>query len=67
MTVLEKLLKVRGGRIYVGPNENMKLLIARGLFKELYQQINVKRKNNIMTNYISVLAKLSSTFLICYI
>ena len=37
MTVLEKLLRDRGGRIYVGPMENMKLLIARDLFKELYQ------------------------------
>jgi acyl-CoA dehydrogenase len=34
----------RVARIYAGTNEIMKLLIARGLFKELFQQMKAKRK-----------------------
>jgi len=34
----------RVARIYAGTNEIMKLLIARGLFKELFQQISAMRK-----------------------
>jgi len=34
----------RVARIYAGTNEIMKLLIARGLFKELFNQIKAKRK-----------------------
>tara|TARA_R110001583_G_scaffold13028_1_gene56887 strand:- start:981 stop:2195 length:1215 start_codon:yes stop_codon:yes gene_type:complete len=37
----------RVARIYAGTNEIMKLLIARGLFKELFQEIRAKRKMNI--------------------
>jgi len=34
----------RVARIYAGTNEIMKLLIARGLFKELFQQMSAMRK-----------------------
>ena len=34
----------RVARIYAGTNEIMKLLIARGLFKELFQQMKAKEK-----------------------
>ena len=34
----------RVARIYAGTNEIMKLLIARGMFKELFQQMKAKRK-----------------------
>ena len=34
----------RVARIYAGTNEIMKLLIARGLFKELFQQMKANRK-----------------------
>ncbi|MFD0975680.1 acyl-CoA dehydrogenase family protein [Salinimicrobium gaetbulicola] len=34
----------RVARIYAGSNEIMKLLIARGLFKELFQQMKANRK-----------------------
>lgn len=34
----------RVARIYAGTNEIMKLLIARGLFKELFQEMKAKRK-----------------------
>ena len=34
----------RVARIYAGTNEIMKLLIARGLYKELFQQMRVKEK-----------------------
>ena len=36
----------RVARIYAGTNEIMKLLIARGLFKELFQQMKAMKKNN---------------------
>jgi len=35
----------RVARIYAGTNEIMKVLIARGLFKELFQQIKAVKKN----------------------
>ena len=35
----------RVARIYAGTNEIMKLLIARGLYKELFQQIKAREKN----------------------
>ncbi|SFN25157.1 acyl-CoA dehydrogenase family protein [Salegentibacter flavus] len=34
----------RFARIYAGTNEIMKLLIARGLFKELFKQLKAERK-----------------------
>jgi len=34
----------RVARIYAGTNEIMKVLIARGLFKELFQQMKVSKK-----------------------
>jgi len=40
-------------RIYAGTNEIMKVLIARGLFKELFQQMREQRKNNIKSTPIS--------------
>ncbi len=36
----------RVARIYAGTNEIMKLLIARGLFKELFQQIKASGRNS---------------------
>ncbi|GGG47559.1 acyl-CoA dehydrogenase family protein [Bizionia arctica] len=36
----------RVARIYAGTNEIMKILIARGLFKELFQQIRAAKTNN---------------------
>jgi acyl-CoA dehydrogenase len=33
-------------RIYAGTNEIMKVLIARGLFKELFQEMREKRKKS---------------------
>ncbi len=35
----------RVARIYAGTNEIMKILIARGLFKELFQQMKTMKKN----------------------
>src|SRR5690554_395002 len=35
----------RVARIYAGTNEIMKVLIARGLFKELFQELRAKKKN----------------------
>jgi alkylation response protein AidB-like acyl-CoA dehydrogenase len=37
----------RVARIYAGTNEIMKLLIARGLFKDLFQQMKATRKETI--------------------
>jgi len=34
----------RVARIYAGTNEIMKVLIARSLFKELFQQMKAKKK-----------------------
>ncbi|MDG1730833.1 MAG: acyl-CoA dehydrogenase family protein [Algibacter sp.] len=36
----------RVARIYAGTNEIMKLLIARGLFKELFQEMKANKKHN---------------------
>jgi len=36
----------RVARIYAGTNEIMKLLIARGMFKELFQQMKATKKNS---------------------
>jgi acyl-CoA dehydrogenase len=36
----------RVARIYAGTNEIMKVLIARGLFKELFQQMKAPKNNN---------------------
>jgi acyl-CoA dehydrogenase len=35
----------RVARIYAGTNEIMKVLIARGLFKELFQEMKLRKKN----------------------
>ena len=37
----------RVARIYAGTNEIMKILIARGLFKELFQHFKAKKNNKL--------------------
>jgi len=56
--VIEKTIEYKHadnnvGRIYAGTNEIMKVLIARGLFKELFQEMREQRKNNIKSTPIS--------------